>query len=129
MNIVDDIYVKIMSGNSYFDMVKPLWKGRLGGVQNGRTNGLLWYKDLGYHVSGEFSMAVVQANNLLEDQSQVESGQLGSSGLYGTFIGIYDGHGGPETSRFVNEKLFSNLKSTLPLHIKTFVFDSINGSL
>lgn len=110
MNIVDDIYVKIMSGNSYFDMVKPLWKGRLGGVQNGRTNGLLWYKDLGYHVSGEFSMAVVQANNLLEDQSQVESGQLGSSGLYGTFIGIYDGHGGPETSRFVNEKLFSNLK-------------------
>ncbi|KAI3743405.1 hypothetical protein L1987_61114 [Smallanthus sonchifolius] len=30
--------------------------------------------------------------------------------LYGTFIGVYDGHGGPETSRFVNEKLFSNLK-------------------
>ncbi|KAI3677110.1 hypothetical protein L1987_86730 [Smallanthus sonchifolius] len=101
-----------MSGNSYLDMVKPCWKGRLGGVQNGRTNGLLWYKDLGSHVSGEFSMAVVQANNLLEDQSQVESGPLSllRNGLYGTFIGVYDGHGGPETSRFVNEKLFSNLK-------------------
>ncbi|KAK1426095.1 hypothetical protein QVD17_14763 [Tagetes erecta] len=102
-----------MSSNSYFDiMVKPCWKGRLGGVQNGRTNGLLWYKDLGSHVSGEFSMAVVQANNLLEDQSQVESGQLSSlrNGPYGTFVGVYDGHGGPETSRFVNEKLFSNLK-------------------
>lgn len=105
-----------MSSNSYFDiMVKPCWKGRLGGVQNGRTNGLLWYKDLGSHVSGEFSMAVVQANNLLEDQSQVESGQLSSlrNGPYGMFVGVYDGHGGPETSRFVNEKLFSNLKSTL----------------
>ncbi|XP_076917751.1 putative protein phosphatase 2C 38 [Bidens hawaiensis] len=106
------IYAKFMSGNSYFDMVKPCWRGRLGGVQNGRTNGLLWYKDLASHVSGEFSMAVVQANNLLEDQSQVESGQLCSSknGLYGTFIGVYDGHGGPETSRFVNQHLFSNLK-------------------
>lgn len=110
-----------MSSYSYLDMVKPCW--RLGGVQNGRTNGLLWYKDLGSHVSGEFSMAVVQANNLLEDQSQVESGHLDfmKSGLYGTFIGVYDGHGGPETSRFVNEKLFNNLKSTLLfLYMKFF---------
>ncbi|KAI7754235.1 hypothetical protein M8C21_006710, partial [Ambrosia artemisiifolia] len=87
-------------------MVKPCWKGRLG---DGRTNGLLWYKDLGCHVSGEFSMAVIQANNLLEDQSQVESGQL-ENGLYGTFVGVYDGHGGPEASRFVNDNLFSNIK-------------------
>nr|GFA72717.1 probable protein phosphatase 2C 38 [Tanacetum cinerariifolium] len=78
----------------------------------GRTDGLLWYKDLGAHVSGEFSMAVIQANNLLEDQSQVESGPLSSlnSGPYGTFIGVYDGHGGPETSRFVNDNLFANVK-------------------
>ncbi|MFS8024643.1 putative molybdenum cofactor sulfurtransferase [Helianthus anomalus] len=33
-----------------------------------------------------------------------------NSGPYGTFIGVYDGHGGPETSRFVNENLFANLK-------------------
>ncbi|KAL5788888.1 hypothetical protein ACOSP7_005837 [Xanthoceras sorbifolium] len=78
----------------------------------GRQDGLLWYKDTGHHLNGEFSMAVVQANNLLEDQSQVESGSLSSqeSGPYGTFVGIYDGHGGPETSRFVNDHLFQHLK-------------------
>nr|XP_016474186.1 PREDICTED: probable protein phosphatase 2C 60 [Nicotiana tabacum] len=78
----------------------------------GRQDGLLWYKDTGQHVNGEFSMAVVQANNLLEDQCQIESGclSLQDSGPYGTFVGIYDGHGGPETSRFINEHLFQNLK-------------------
>lgn len=78
----------------------------------GRLDGLLWYKDIGQHMNGEFSMAVVQANNLLEDQSQVESGPLSllESGPYGTFIGVYDGHGGPETSRFINNHLFQHLK-------------------
>ncbi|XP_075474323.1 putative protein phosphatase 2C 60 [Primulina tabacum] len=78
----------------------------------GRQDGLLWYKDSGQHSCGDFSMAVVQANNLLEDQSQLESGCLSSndSGPYGTFVGIYDGHGGPETSRFINEHLFQHLK-------------------
>ncbi|KAL6497929.1 hypothetical protein OROHE_026775 [Orobanche hederae] len=80
---------------------------------SGSQDGLLWYKDLGQHSNGEFSMAVVQANNLLEDQSQLESGCLSTSDLgpYGTFIGIYDGHGGPETSRFINEHLFQHLKN------------------
>ncbi|KAI7998572.1 putative protein phosphatase 2C 38 [Camellia lanceoleosa] len=88
------------------------------GDPNGRVDGLLWYKDLGYHVNGEFSMAVIQANNLLEDQSQVESGPLSSldSGPRGTFIGVYDGHGGPETSQFVNENLFPNLKKFASEH-------------
>lgn len=78
----------------------------------GRQDGLLWYKDSGHHVSGEFSMAVVQANNLLEDQSQVESGSLSTHefGPYGTFVGVYDGHGGPETSRYINDHLFQHLK-------------------
>lgn len=82
----------------------------------GRQDGLLWYKDTGQHMSGEFSIAVVQANNLLEDQSQIESGPLSllESGPYGTFIGIYDGHGGPETSRFINDQLFQHLKSKKP---------------
>ncbi|KDP23958.1 hypothetical protein JCGZ_25346 [Jatropha curcas] len=78
----------------------------------GRQDGLLWYKDTGQHVNGEFSMAVVQANNLLEDQSQLESGSLSTleSGPYGTFVGVYDGHGGPETSRYINDHLFQHLK-------------------
>ncbi|XP_030483910.1 probable protein phosphatase 2C 38 isoform X2 [Cannabis sativa] len=82
------------------------------GDANGRVDGLLWYKDSGRHVNGDFSMAVVQANNLLEDQSQLESGPMSSfeSGPQGTFVGIYDGHGGPEASRFVNEHLFKHIK-------------------
>ncbi|MBA0823868.1 hypothetical protein Goarm_020566 [Gossypium armourianum] len=78
----------------------------------GRQDGLLWYKDTGQHFNGEFSMAVVQANNLLEDQSQLESGCLSSHecGPYGTFVGVYDGHGGPETSRYINDHLFQHLK-------------------
>ncbi|GMJ12687.1 Arabidopsis Pp2c clade D 6 [Hibiscus trionum] len=78
----------------------------------GRQEGLLWYKDSGQHINGEFSMAVVQANNLLEDQSQLESGCLSSHelGPYGTFVGVYDGHGGPETSCYINDHLFQHLK-------------------
>ncbi|KOM36405.1 hypothetical protein LR48_Vigan02g255500 [Vigna angularis] len=85
---------------------------RTGSDAGGRQDGLLWYKDSGQHLNGEFSMAVIQANNLLEDQSQIESGSLSSneSGPYGTFVGIYDGHGGPETSRFINDHLFHHLK-------------------
>uniref|UniRef100_A0A7N0UWC8 protein-serine/threonine phosphatase n=1 Tax=Kalanchoe fedtschenkoi TaxID=63787 RepID=A0A7N0UWC8_KALFE len=78
----------------------------------GHQEGLLWYKDTGQHAFGEFSMAVVQANNLLEDQSQVESGALSSCGSspFGTFVGVYDGHGGPETARYINDHLFQHLK-------------------
>ncbi|WOL18895.1 putative protein phosphatase 2C 60 [Canna indica] len=78
----------------------------------GQQDGLLWYKDSGQHINGEFSMAVVQANSLLEDQCQIESGSLSSleSGPYGTFVGVYDGHGGPETSRYINDHLFQHLK-------------------
>nr|XP_023916557.1 probable protein phosphatase 2C 60 [Quercus suber]POF05405.1 putative protein phosphatase 2c 60 [Quercus suber] len=83
-----------------------------GSDAGGRQEGLLWYKDSGQHLNGDFSMAVVQANNLLEDQSQIESGSLSlnETGPFGTFIGVYDGHGGPETSRYVNNNLFQHLK-------------------
>ncbi|KAL6959898.1 [pyruvate dehydrogenase (acetyl-transferring)]-phosphatase [Sarracenia purpurea var. burkii] len=78
----------------------------------GRQNGLLWYRDTGRHLNGDYSIAVVQANTLIEDQSQIESGCLSllDSGPYGTFVGVYDGHGGPETSRYINDHLFQNLK-------------------
>ncbi|CAO2815644.1 unnamed protein product [Amaranthus hypochondriacus] len=83
-----------------------------GSDSSGRQEGLLWYKDIGQHVNGEFSMAVVQANSLLEDQSQLESGSLSSldNGPCGTFVGVYDGHGGPETSRYINDHLFPHLR-------------------
>ncbi|KAI7736183.1 hypothetical protein M8C21_011575, partial [Ambrosia artemisiifolia] len=94
-----------------------------GSDSGGRQDGLLWYKDTGHHCNGDFSMAVVQANNLLEDQSQLESGclSLQESGPYGTFVGVYDGHGGPETSRFINNHLFQHLKNSravLGRHVK-----------
>lgn len=89
-----------------------------GSDAGGRQDGLLWFKDSGQHLNGEFSMAVVQANNLLEDQSQIESGNLSSleSGPHGTFVGVYDGHGGPETSRYVNDHLFQHLKRLISEH-------------
>ncbi|KAG2686930.1 hypothetical protein I3843_09G030300 [Carya illinoinensis] len=64
---------------------------------------LLWCRDLEKHSLGEFSFAVVQANEVIEDHSQVETGQNA------TFVGVYDGHGGPEASRFIRDHLFLHL--------------------
>ncbi|OWM82654.1 hypothetical protein CDL15_Pgr002229 [Punica granatum] len=64
---------------------------------------LIWWRDLEKHSYGEFSFAVVQANEVLEDQSQVETGRDA------TFVGVYDGHGGPEASRFICDHLFLHL--------------------
>ncbi|XP_020228053.1 probable protein phosphatase 2C 42 [Cajanus cajan] len=77
------------------------------GSSFGAKDGLLWFRDVGKYASGDFSMAVVQANQVLEDQSQIESGPLG------TFIGIYDGHGGPDASRYVCDHLFRHFQAIL----------------
>ncbi|XP_043691043.1 probable protein phosphatase 2C 25 [Telopea speciosissima] len=71
--------------------------------EDGTGDALLWYRDLDRHHLGEFSIAIVQANEILEDHSQVETGS------YATFVGVYDGHGGPEASRFVCDHLFLHL--------------------
>ncbi|KAL3843870.1 hypothetical protein ACJIZ3_001273 [Penstemon smallii] len=75
--------------------------GRCFGRRNG--DGLLWHMDLKPHPAGDFSIAVVQANSSLEDQSQVFTSPSA------TYFGVYDGHGGPEASRFVNRHLFPYL--------------------
>ncbi|KAL5717683.1 [pyruvate dehydrogenase (acetyl-transferring)]-phosphatase [Ranunculus cassubicifolius] len=72
-------------------------------TEEGRE-GLLWYKDIGRYAFGDFSMAIIQANQVIEDQSQIESGP------FGTFIGVYDGHGGHDTARYVCDHLFTNFK-------------------
>ncbi|XP_012836728.1 PREDICTED: probable protein phosphatase 2C 63 [Erythranthe guttata] len=46
---------------------------------------------------------IIGANSSLEDQSQVYTSPTA------TYVGVYDGHGGPETARFVNNHLFPYL--------------------
>jgi hypothetical protein len=59
--------------------------------------------------AGEFSFAVVQTNNVLEEHSQVETGATA------TFVGVYDGHGGAEASRFISNHLSAHIVRTSPL--------------
>ncbi|KAL1552045.1 [pyruvate dehydrogenase (acetyl-transferring)]-phosphatase [Salvia divinorum] len=111
-----------MVTNSWRKYVTPCWRPsvlRQGencsnkvGDLSGRVDRLWWYKDIGLHMYGELSMAVIQANNVLEDQCQVESGPMSymEAGPRGTFVGIYDGHAGPEASRFINNNLLENIK-------------------
>ncbi|XP_044508914.1 probable protein phosphatase 2C 38 isoform X2 [Mangifera indica] len=99
-------------------IVSPCWKpvvedeNSSDGEGSSQVDGLLWYRDSEHQGSGEFSMAVVQANSQLEDHSQLESGPLSlhESGPQGIFVGIYDGHGGPDAAQFVNQHLFDNIK-------------------
>ena len=80
---------------------------RFGSGSNGtdaQRDLFMWHKDVMQHSIGDFSIAVVQANQILEDQSQVKVGP------YGTFIGVYDGHGGPEASRFITRHMFPNIE-------------------
>jgi len=69
---------------------------------------LLWSRDLARHAAGEFSFAVVQANDVLEDHSQVETATAA------TFVGVYDGHGGAEASRFISNHLSAHIVRTCP---------------
>lgn len=67
---------------------------------------LLWDMDLKRHATGDYSMAVIQANSLLEDQGQVYSTPSA------TYVGVYDGHGGPEASRYISNHLFRYIQGT-----------------
>ncbi|EMS45470.1 putative protein phosphatase 2C 43 [Triticum urartu] len=58
-------------------------------------------------VAGEDCVRVLgpgpEANEVLEDYSQVETGAAA------TFVGVYDGHGGAEASRFISNHLSAHL--------------------
>ncbi|XP_062101856.1 probable protein phosphatase 2C 63 [Humulus lupulus] len=73
------------------------------GVGNGGDE-LLWHLGLKPYASGDYSIAAVQANFSLEDQGQVFTSPSA------TYVGIYDGHGGPEASRFITNHLFPYLQ-------------------
>ncbi|XP_040988979.1 probable protein phosphatase 2C 63 [Juglans microcarpa x Juglans regia] len=79
-----------------------LCRGPLGRCFGGGRDrdGLLWHTDLKPHALGDYSFAVVQANSFLEDQGQVFTSPSA------TYVGVYDGHGGPEASRFITHHLF-----------------------
>ncbi|KQK23007.1 probable protein phosphatase 2C 29 [Brachypodium distachyon] len=83
------------------------------GSGGGAGDGLVWDVALKAHASGDYSVAVAQANEALEDQAQVLVSPAS------TLVGVYDGHGGPEAARFVNARLFSLIQE----------FASENGGL
>lgn len=68
------------------------------------ADGMLWQTELRPHAAGEFSMAAAQANLAMEDQAQV----LASPAA--TLVGVYDGHGGPDASRFLRSRLFPHVQ-------------------
>ncbi|GJN30648.1 hypothetical protein PR202_gb18973 [Eleusine coracana subsp. coracana] len=72
-----------------------------GGGGGGDADGLVWDVALKTHALGDYSVAVAQANEQLEDQAQVLAAPKA------TLVGVYDGHGGTEAARFVNARLFS----------------------
>ncbi|AES81282.2 probable protein phosphatase 2C 43 [Medicago truncatula] len=60
--------------------------------------------DLKRHCYGQFSSAFVQANEAMEDHSQVEVASRKA-----LFLGVYDGHAGFEASVFITQHLFDHL--------------------
>ncbi|KAG8372501.1 hypothetical protein BUALT_Bualt12G0072600 [Buddleja alternifolia] len=64
----------------------------------------IWSNDLEKHFCGEFSFAVAQANPILEDQSQVETGP------HATFVGVYDGHRGRDAASYISNHLAQHIQ-------------------
>uniref|UniRef100_A0A7N0TMW3 protein-serine/threonine phosphatase n=1 Tax=Kalanchoe fedtschenkoi TaxID=63787 RepID=A0A7N0TMW3_KALFE len=74
-----------------------------GGGGGSEDDELMFEVGLKPHAGGEYSHAVVQANSVIEDQSQVVVSPAA------TFVGVYDGHGGPEASKFVLKHLVAHV--------------------
>ncbi|CAI5458005.1 unnamed protein product [Closterium sp. Yama58-4] len=87
-------------------MLNPKRWGRPGGPAEafGQKRDV-WHRALDNTPYGQFSLAMYEANYVMEDTAEVEGS---SSGVY---IGVHDGHGGTETSEFLKENLYFNLKA------------------
>ncbi|CAI7929007.1 unnamed protein product, partial [Closterium sp. NIES-54] len=72
-------------------------------VYAGIQDRAIWNCPGARHISGDFSMAVCQANAILEDFSIVQSGK------FGTYVGVFDGHGGAQAASFLNDNMYSIL--------------------
>jgi pyruvate dehydrogenase phosphatase len=96
--------LKILAGNLVGHLAWAGVRPTLQATYEGR-DGLLWWRDLAHYQDGDLSLAVTQANNLLEDHCCVESGLP-----IGTVIGVFDGHGGPEAAQFACGNLLPNLR-------------------
>ncbi|KQK12321.1 hypothetical protein BRADI_1g02920v3 [Brachypodium distachyon] len=68
-------------------------------------DGLLWWRDLAGCGAGELSVALVQANQTLEDQCRLDSAPP-----LGTFVGVFDGHAGHHAARFACDHIVPNLR-------------------
>ncbi|KAM0928242.1 hypothetical protein ACQ4PT_002364 [Festuca glaucescens] len=68
-------------------------------------DGLLWWRDLARCAAGDLSAALVQANQVLEDQCR-----LHSAPPLGTVLGLFDGHAGHTAARFACDHFVPNLR-------------------
>ncbi|CAI5529843.1 unnamed protein product [Closterium sp. Naga37s-1] len=64
----------------------------------------VWHRALDCTGLGQLSLAMYEANYVMEDAVEVEAG---SGGVY---LGVHDGHGGSETAEFLRHTLYNNLK-------------------
>ncbi|KAL6523209.1 hypothetical protein OROGR_016812 [Orobanche gracilis] len=90
---------------TYTSYLNSLKKDDYRDLSESSDDTLLWSRHIERHSHGEFSFAVAQANAVLEDHSQVETG------TNATFVGVYDGHGGDEVSRYISDHLSAHLLS------------------
>jgi len=68
-------------------------------------DGLLWWRDIARCAAGDLSAALVQANQVLEDQCR-----LHSAPPLGTVLGLFDGHAGHRASRFACDHFVTHLR-------------------
>ena len=66
----------------------------------------IWSRELIQYRRGQFSMASIQSNTVMEEHCQIVVG------LETLFVGMYDGHGGSDyVSKYITDHFFRKLLS------------------